>query len=100
MRTPTAGTATAGTAVGNVTPYTQTITVASTDVGGTATADAFHFDLQWKEYGNATPSVEGGAAAAAGLMSGTDKDNLDAIVENLGTDLGYATNADVDALFA
>lgn len=97
--TATAGTATAGTAVGNVTPYTQTITVASTDVGGTETADAFHFDLQWKEYGNAT-ATSGQTAAAAGLMSGTDKDNLDAIVEALGTDLDYATNADVDALFA
>lgn len=97
--TATAGTATAGTVTGNVTPYTQTITVASTDVGGTATADAFHFDLQWKEYGNATPTVEGGAAAAAGLMSGTDKDNLDALVGTLGADVDFATNSDIDALF-
>lgn len=99
----TAGQATAGTATGNVTPYTQTVTVASTDVGGTETADAFHFDLQWKEYGNATPTTESGGStvpAAAGLMSGTDKDNLDALVDALGTDLNYATNSDIDALFA
>jgi len=94
----TAGTATAGTAAGNVTPYTKTITVASTDVGGTQTADAFHFDVEWKEYGNATPT-SGQTAAAAGLMSGTDKDNLDALITALGNDVALATNADIDALF-
>lgn len=95
----TAGSATAGTAVGNVTPYTKTVTVASTDVGGTQTADAFHFDVEWKEYGNATPT-SGQTAAAAGLMSGTDKDNLDALITALGNDVALATNADIDALFS
>lgn len=104
----TADSATAGTAVGNVTPYTKTITVSSTDVGGTATADAFHFDVEWKEYGNATPT-SGQTAAAAGLMSGTDKDNLDAlntakpdydaIVTALGADVTFATDSEIDDLF-
>lgn len=94
----TAGSASAGTAVGNVTPYTKTITVASTDVGGTQTSDAFHFDVEWKEYGNAT-ATSGQTAAAAGLMSGTDKDNLDALIATLGNDVALATNADIDALF-
>ena len=94
-----AGNATAGTASGNVTPYTKTITVASTDVGGTQTADAFHFDLEWKEYGNAT-ATSGQTAAAAGLMSGTDKDALDALVDALGTDVTFADTTDIDDLFA
>lgn len=95
----TAGNATAGTASGNVTPYTKTITVASTDVGGTQTADAFHFDVEWKEYGNAT-ATSGQTAAAAGLMSGTDKDALDALVDALGTDVTFADTTDIDDLFA
>lgn len=96
----TAGSATAGTAVGNVTPYTKTVTVSSTDVGGTATADAFHFDVEWKEYGNATPT-SGQTQAAAGLMSGSDKDYLDGLATVFGSDgVAIATESDIDALFA
>ena len=95
----TAGTPSAST-VGNTTTTTTTVTVASTDVGGTATTDAFHFNVVDTTYGNATASVEGGAAAAAGLMSGADKDNLDALIAALGSDVALATSADVDALFA
>lgn len=95
-----AGSATAGTAVGNVTPYTKTVTVSSTDVGGTATADAFHFDVEWKEYGNATPT-SGQTQAAAGLMSGSDKDYLDGLANVFGSDgVAIATESDIDALFA
>ena len=53
---------------------------------------------EWKEDGNAT-ATSGQTAAAAGLMSGTDKDNLDALISTLGNDVALATNADIDALF-
>lgn len=109
----TAGTATTATVSAsntNGTVTTTPITVSSTDVGGTATADAFHFDVTDTTYTAATGSVAevgGGAAnggtdavpAKAGLMSGTDKDNLDALISVFGNDVALASNADIDKLF-
>ena len=95
---------------GNVTVTTTTVSIPSTDVGGTTTSAAITFKYKDTTYGNATASVDGGAAAAAGLMSGADKDNLealnaakpdyDAVVTTLGADVELATNSDIDAIFA
>lgn len=94
----TVGNATAGTASGNVTPYTKTITITGKNTEGTANNSVVSFDIEWKEYGNAT-ATSGQTAGAAGLMSGTDKDALDALVTALGTDVIIAEEADINSLF-
>lgn len=107
VNTLSAGTETAPTAdtTKNETVVTKTHTIKGTTVGNNTPAELVTTTEYYVTYGNALPTTGGGAAeggtdAKAGLMSGTDKDNLDAIVAALGTDIGYASNADVDRLFA
>lgn len=101
-----AGTETAPTAdtTKNETVVTKTHTIKGTTVGNDTPAELVTTTEYYVTYGNALPTTGGGAAeggtdAKAGLMSGLDKDNLDAIVTALGTDIGYASNTDIDDLF-
>lgn len=95
-----AGTAsTTSTSGVNDTITTTPVTVASTDVGGTTTNDAFHFNVVDTTYGVAT-ATSGQDAAKSGLMSGTDKDDFDAIRTALGADVQIATTSDIEALFS
>ena len=94
-----AGTETAPTAdtTKNETVVTKTHTINTTTVGDN-TATPITTTEYYVTYNNATATV-GQTAAKAGLMSGTDKDNLDALVTALGTDVTFASDSEIDALF-
>lgn len=89
------------TTTGNATVTTKTTTFSVTNIAGSSLS-GIEVTSQDTTYGNATPTTESGGTttpAAAGLMSGTDKDNLDALIAVLGNDVSIATDADIDALF-
>lgn len=82
----------------NETIVTKTHSFTTETVGGTS--DTLTITEYYATYGEAVAAdTTNNVAAKSGLMTGTEKANLAALIATLGADVSIATNADIDALF-
>ena len=87
----------------NTVNHTYTVETVAEHKAGTTPA-SHNLPIYYATYGDATATTGGGSAqggtdAKSGLMSGTDKDGLDALINVFGTDVAIATTAEIDELF-